>query len=176
MKVNKNAGRVFLFNIIMTGIGYSRGLKCFTKTIYTNPEGKEIIIGSDGEVGSDGQSIECEGQPFCATLSGSFNDGANAYEVESIRMCADPCDETRPPSPTLLRMVLEVVDTNLQFSEETTAGSTPVTLKCCADNNCNEPPETTTTTTTTTSSGYSIHKITFNSIVSLLAVAGICFF
>ena len=64
----------------MTGIGYSRGLKCFTKTIYTNPEGKEIIIGSDGEVGSDGQSIECEGQPFCATLSGSFNDGANACQ------------------------------------------------------------------------------------------------
>ena len=60
----------------MTIIGYSRGLKCFTKTVYTNPEGKEIIIGSDGKYGSDGQSIECDENigDFCLTLSGSFND------------------------------------------------------------------------------------------------------
>ena len=61
----------------MTIIGYSWGLKCFTRTVYTNL-GTEIIVGSDGKKGSDGQSMECEAnENFCITISGSFNDEAN---------------------------------------------------------------------------------------------------
>ena len=69
----------------MTIIGYSRGLKCFTKTIYTNPAGKDIVIG-------EGESVECQGvkKNFCVTLSGSFNDGANpcqfSLQTENISL------------------------------------------------------------------------------------------
>ena len=75
----------------MTIIGYSWGLKCFDKTVYTNPEGKEIIIGSDGNVGTDGKSVECEArQKFCATLSGSFNVGSEScqfsLQIENISL------------------------------------------------------------------------------------------
>merc|ERR1712183_647622 len=166
----KNTRRVFVFNIIMTIIGYSWGLKCFTKTVYTNNEGKEIIVGSDGQVGSDGKSVECEaGENFCVTLSGSFNVGSNPYEVESIRKCADKCDETSTFGPNELADTLELVDRNLEFMQDTTAGSTPVTRECCVAENCNKPQGTTST-------GYSIHKVSFNIIVLLIAVSAISFF
>ena len=60
-------------------IGYSRGLECFKKTVYTDPSGIEQIVESDGPMkcGAD--------EKFCITASGSFNDGVDPCQFSKLK-------------------------------------------------------------------------------------------
>jgi len=166
MKVTKNTRRVFFFNIIMTIISYSRGLECVTKAVYTNPAGKEQIVGSDGQ-----ESMKCEAdQTVCITVSGSFINKGDAYEIESLRKCSKQSTCVGTLGANQLSLLLLGMDDSLEYEYYSSkAGSTPIARECCEEENCNKPQEI-------TSSGYSIHKISFNNIILLFALSGIFFF
>merc|ERR1712096_418590 len=139
--------------------GSSRGLECVEKVVYTNTEGQKTTKESD-------EPMKCKDtEPFCITAYGSFKDGDDEYEVESVQRCSQQNYCETFDAAKALGLFVKQIDSGIPVASyyDLKAGKTPITRECCQEDNCNKSQKT-------TSSSYSIHKISFNNIVLLFAV------